>query len=104
MGFVGKEGLQTSGTTYKVALPHMSPTRSVMSRFSFQARTYLISGSRSKPLENRIRAEKAAIEICPYVRVGTYLEKLGRRMRQIMLGDIIPCRRIRIRRELHVVF
>jgi hypothetical protein len=51
MGFVGKEGLQTSGTTYRVAQPHMSPTSLVMSRLSFQATTYLISGSRPKPLK-----------------------------------------------------
>jgi len=37
MGFVGKEGLQPSGTTYRVALLHMAPVRSVMSRFVFQA-------------------------------------------------------------------
>jgi hypothetical protein len=37
MGFVRKEGLQPSGTTYRVALLHMAPVRSVMSRFVFQA-------------------------------------------------------------------
>ena len=50
MGFVGKEGLQPSGTTYRVALLHMAPVRSVMSRFVFQARIYLRYSFRLKLL------------------------------------------------------
>jgi hypothetical protein len=64
MGFVGKEGLQPSGTTYRVALLHMAPVRSVMSRFVFQARIYLRNSSRPKP-QNGLGAEKAAIERYP---------------------------------------
>ncbi len=50
MGFVGKESLQPSGTTYRVALLHMAPVRSVMSRFVFQARIYLRNSFRPKLL------------------------------------------------------
>ena len=50
MGFVGKESLQLSGTTYRVALLHMAPVRSVMSRFVFQARIYLRNSFRPKLL------------------------------------------------------
>jgi hypothetical protein len=50
MGFVGKEGLQTSDTTYRVALFHMASVRSVMSRFVFQARIYLRNSFRLKLL------------------------------------------------------
>ena len=64
MEFVGKAGLQPSGTTNRVALLHMAPIRSVMSRFIFQARIYLRNSSRPK-LQHEIGAEKAAIERCP---------------------------------------
>jgi hypothetical protein len=50
MGFVGKEGLQPFGTTHRVALLHMAPVRSVMSRFVFQARIYLRNSFRPKLL------------------------------------------------------
>jgi hypothetical protein len=64
MGFVGKDGLQPSGTTNRVALLPMAPIRSVMSRFIFQARIYLRNSSRPKS-QSGLGAEKAAIERYP---------------------------------------
>jgi hypothetical protein len=58
MGFVGKEGLQPSGSTYRVALLHMPPMRSLMSRFIFQTIIYLRNSSRPKPLKTRFVQKK----------------------------------------------
>jgi len=58
MGFAGKEGLQPSGTAYRVALLHMAPMRSLVSRFIFEARIYLRNSSRPKPLKTRVAQEK----------------------------------------------
>jgi len=63
MEFVGKEGLRPSGTTYRVALLHMAPVRSLMSRFIFQGRIYLRNSSCPKPLKTRFVQKKPLMEM-----------------------------------------